>query len=309
MYWQKLGKLSLPHTANSWMHSHAFLPTPYLLRDDIIRIFFSYLDKQMIGRIAYVDVSAKDPKKIITVSKHPILDIGEAGCFDDSGVNPACVIPVNDQLYMYYVGWQRGVKTPYTLFTGLATSDNQGESFHRVSQVPILERANNERFVRTAAHVHFDKNKWRMWYIGGDEWKSHHNKQFPSYGLRYTESEDGIHWEQHSRVCMNPNGDDEFGFGRPWIKKVNSRYHMLYSIRRFSNGYRLGYATSEDGITWQRKDDSVGIDVSDTGWDSDMQCFGYPVTTNTHTYLFYNGNNYGETGMGIARLKGLSDVF
>jgi hypothetical protein len=304
MQWQKLGHIDIPHIANSWMHSHAFLPTPIALDETTIRVFVAFLDADKIGRLAYVDVSANNPQDIIAVSEQAIMDVGDAGCFDDSGVNPSCIVPYQNKLYMYYVGWQRGVNIRYTLFVGLAVSHDHGLSFQRVSQVPVLDRVSSERFVRTAAHVHFENDRWRMWYIGGDQWISHQGKQVPSYGLRYLESEDGIDWSGESIECMNPQGMDEYGFGRPWIKIKNGQYHMLYSIRSHSMGYRLGYAISNDGIDWQRQDDQVGIDVSESGWDSDMQCFAHPITVNGHTYIFYNGNNYGETGMGVARLIG-----
>ena len=62
--------------------------------------------------------------------------------------------------------------------------------------------------------------------------------------------------------------EDEFGFGRPFIIKENNLFKMWYSIRTISKGYRLGYAESVDGLSWDRKDDQVGIDVSSSGWDS-----------------------------------------
>jgi hypothetical protein len=102
---------------------------------------------------------------------------------------------------------------------------------------------------------------------------------------------------------MDLGSDDEFGFGRPFVLNDNEKYRMWYSIRTFTKGYRLGYAESADGQTWTRLDDQVGVDVSDTGWDSDMICFGCVQRTRFGTYLFYNGNNYGETGFGAAVLR------
>ena len=36
---------------------------------------------------------------------------------------------------------------------------------------------------------------------------------------------------------------------------------------------------SEDGVNWQRKDNKVGVDVSNEGWDSEMIC--YPAVSST----------------------------
>jgi hypothetical protein len=32
--------------------------------------------------------------------------------------------------------------------------------------------------------------------------------------------------------------------------------------------YRIGYVESRDGLDWIRKDEVVGIDLSEEGWDS-----------------------------------------
>jgi hypothetical protein len=78
---------------------------------------------------------------------------------------------------------------------------------------------------------------------------------------------------------------------------------MFYSIRTRSKGYRLGYAESKDGVTWQRRDDDVGIDVSADGWDSEMIAYASVVAHGDKVYMFYNGNNCGATGFGYAILR------
>ena len=102
---------------------------------------------------------------------------------------------------------------------------------------------------------------------------------------------------------MRPAAPDEFGFGRPFVVKHGDRYKNWYSIRSQSKGYRIGYAESADGRTWTRRDDEVGLDVSSSGWDSEMVCFACVQQTKHGTYMFYNGNNYGETGFGAAVLE------
>jgi hypothetical protein len=80
---------------------------------------------------------------------------------------------------------------------------------------------------------------------------------------------------------------------------------MWYSIRTRSKGYRMGYAESEDGRRWTRLDDRAGIDVSESGWDSEMICYPCIEQTPHGTYLFYNGNGYGASGFGVAAAEDL----
>jgi hypothetical protein len=201
------------------------------------------------------------------------------------------------------MGWQLGSRVRYFLFMGLAVSDDGGNSFERCSQVPILDRSETELFVRSAGHVILDGDRWKMWYVAGDKWIDVKGKQVPTYNVRYLETTDPAGWQKQGRVVLDLAGPDEFGFGRPFVIKDGGIYKMWYSIRSFSLGYRIGYAESVDGMSWERKDSEAGIDISESGWDSEMICCSCVQKTKYGTYMFYNGNNYGETGFGVARLS------
>lgn len=298
--WKKLGRVYVADGHHHWAQSHAYLPTSMMLDEDRIRVYAAFLDRQRIGRVGYVDLNAKNPLEVLKVSDRPVLDIGEAGAFDDNGVSPLCLVEARDHLRLYYVGWQLGVRARYFLFTGLAVSEDGGENFQRWSRAPILERSHGELFVRSGAHVRLENGRWKAWYVAGDSWLDLDGRQVPRYNVRYLESGDGISWGQHGEVSLDFANDDEFGFGRPFLLREKEFYRMWYSLRTFSKGYRIGYAESEDGRHWLRKDHQAGIDVSGTGWDSRMVCFACIQRTRYGTYMFYNGNNYGESGFGAA---------
>ena len=64
--------------------------------------------------------------------------------------------------------------------------------------------------------------------------------------------------------------------------------------------YRLGYAESFDGLTWERRDEHAGLDVSSKGFDSEMVAYAAVVKYEGRRFMFYNGNNYGYDGIGLA---------
>jgi hypothetical protein len=299
MNWQKLGLVYVATGEREWAMSHAYIPTTMMLDEERIRVYVAFLDDRKVGRIGFVDVAASNPLQIIQVSQQPVLNIGEPGTFDDNGVTPICLLQHAGNLYLYYVGWQLGTKIRYTLLTGLAISTDGGATFQRNSRVPILERSDRELFVRSAACLRYEDPLWRMWYIAGDRWVTVNGKQVPTYNVRYLESFDGTNWGDEGTVCLELR-DDEYGFGRPFVLKDGNSYKMWYSIRTRSKGYRLGYAESDRGKIWIRKDEEVGIDISEQGWDSQMIHCSCIQKTKYGTYLFYNGNNYGETGFGVA---------
>src|SRR4051812_40697464 len=111
--WQKLGLVYAPDGSLPWAASHAFTPTSWMMDEDRIRVYVAFLDSDRVGRVGFVDVSALDPRKILRVSTEPVLDLGEPGTFDDNGVTPLCIVEHEGRLYLYYVGWQLGVKVRY----------------------------------------------------------------------------------------------------------------------------------------------------------------------------------------------------
>lgn len=306
MLWKKLGVAFCPTGQMPWAQTHAMIPTPFELNDSTIRVFVTCCDSEGIGRPGYVDVSKKNPLEVKSVSSRPLLDVGSPGCFDENGVLACSVIDVGKgKLYMYYAGFELGQKIRYRLLTGLAVSNDGGESFERVSEVPILERSASELFFRGGPYCTLNAGLFRMWYVAGSRWINLHGKPMPSYDIRYIESNDGIHWPKNGSIHIPLSEGDEHGFGRPCvIGKPDGGYRMFFSVRRVSLGaYRLGYAESVDGVTWIRKDAKLNLDVGSAGFDSAAIMYAAPIQVGSILYLFYNGNDFGRDGFAIARLE------
>jgi hypothetical protein len=303
--WKKHGIVYAPNGDKIWAKTHAAVPTPYALSNEIIRIFFTAMDVNGRGRPSYIDVAAENPLNILSISEMPLLEIGKHGCFDDNGVMSVCVMESEpDTLFMYYVGFELCHHVPYRIFTGLAISKDKGMTFTRYSYTPILDRTNDELFFRCGPFVMFDEGVFKLWYVAGSEWTEINGKQMPVYDLRYQESKDGIHWVDTGKLSMAITGEDEHGFGRPWVvKRGPNDYQLFYSIRRRSlAAYRLGYAESTDGINWVRKDNEIGLDVTSGEFDSNAIMYSAVISVGDKTYCFYNGNNFGEQGFGVAEL-------
>jgi hypothetical protein len=129
--------------------------------------------------------------------------------------------------------------------------------------------------------------------------------------LKYAESDDGLTWRREGRIVLGgewwdgtnpapPPGADH-AFSRPCVVRDGGVYRMWYSCR--GRRYRVGYATSPDGLTWRRRDDEAGIDVSASGWDSEMIAYAHVFDHRGGRYMLYCGNGYGRTGFGIAVLE------
>lgn len=303
MKWLKKGFICSHETLNLlWAGKNIMTPLPMLLPDGNIRLYLTICDKDNVGRVGYVDLDAGNPLKILKVSQTPVLDVGARGTFDEHGVLPTSLLAEEDGLYLYYSAYQKQVSVPYTILSGLAVSHNGGETFTRVSDAPILDRRNGELFQRSAIEIMKKDGRYLMWYTSNLGWINNGIHEAPEYDLKFLQSDRRDVWTGTPVQSIALKGD-EYGLTMPQVFFENGIFKMFYSIRSISKGYRLGYAESIDGIVFERKDEEMGIDVSETGFDSEMICFGKILKTPTRTYLFYCGNHYGIGGLGYAELE------
>lgn len=301
MQWEKMGLVYKPGATAAWKLHSALTPTPIVF-DDKIRVYAGFRDVEGVSRIGYVDLDKKDPSKIIKVSETPVVDIGIDGSFDDNGVILGDVIWVGKRLYMYYVGFQLVKKVKFLAFTGLAISDDNGETFTKCTDVPLLDRKPNAlcfNAVHTAIH---DDAGFRFWLGAGSKWEKINDVFYPSYNVKYVESVDGISFAAPSTDCLHFSREREYRMGRPRVYKTPTGYEMIFTWGDLSGNYQMGYAISADGKEWHRDDDELNFHPSANGWDDKTVSYGALFTTNETTYMVYNGNQMGKDGFGLARL-------
>lgn len=291
-----------PQGEHDWELDTFMTPHAIQINKNVIRIWGGVRNKQGISRIKYIDVDEKEPCNVLYVAEKPCLELGNAGCFDDNGMILGDIIPVGGKLYMYYVGFQHVQKVKFFAFSGLAISSDGGRSFERYSEVPVLDRSNRGRYGRCIHTVLYDGGKFKCWYAIIDDWKIIHGTPYPVYNIWYQESEDGIHFSGKDKIlCVDTQGE-EYRIGRPKVYKTESGYEMYYTRDLLSKQYLAGYAVSEDGIHWERKDELLALKKSGKAWDEEMACYPVKLVTRDHSYLFYNGNGMGKTGVGYMRL-------
>jgi len=298
--WKKLGLVYGPDGSMEWANNTSLQPTPIML-DDRIRVFVGFRDVYGQSRVGYVDVDYGDPSKVLAISSRPSLDIGQEGAFDDNGVVPCAVIKDGRDLLLYYAGYQLHSKVRFTVYSGLAISNDNGITFRRYRLTPILERTDEELLFRVIHSVIIENGRWRVWYGGGSSFKKGERKTLPMYDVRYLESTSGVKFPGKGKVAVTTRGD-EYRVGRPYVIKDGIIYKMFYGAGTEALTYKLGYAESINGIDWERKDEQIGISLSKEGWDSEMMAYPSVVKYENRTIMFYNGNNYGKDGFGVAEL-------
>lgn len=304
MKWVKHGLIIEPTKGLDWMVSHAQLPVADAISGSRYRIYFAGRNSDNRSQIGYAEIDLNEPKKILHITKRPIVELGPLGSFDDSGVFPCWLVEYNGKKFLFYIGWMEGKRVPYYASVGLAISADGGKTFKKFSRGPLLERNDIDPYMTLSSCVRIENGLWRMWYTSCTGWDIHDGKSRPRYHIKYAESSDGFEWKRDGTVCIDFASDDEWAVAHPCVIKEGSTYRMWYS---YSSGkYRIGYAESSDGKRWKRKDDEAGVGVSKTGWDSEMVAYAFVFSHNDKKYMLYNGNNFGKDGVGYAVLDSSS---
>ena len=307
MKWQKSGKI---------FSTEEFARSPQaVVFDDFIRIYFSATRKdgnKMYSYVKYVDYS-KDFSTMLRVSQHTVLERGKLGCYDEHGVFPLNPLQTDGRLLGYISGWTRRVSVSVDTGIGIAESLDNGNTFVRLGDGPVLSTSLHEPFLVLDGFVKKYENQFHMWYIYGTDWRFGKEGAEPdrTYKIGHAVSDDGINWKKEGRQIITDKFESECQ-ALPTVLKIGNKYHIYFCYRHTfdfrtdkEKSYRLGYAFSDDLVNWERRDDLAGISISEEGWDSEMMCYPNLCQVGNEVYLLYNGNSFGKFGFGVARL--LSD--
>ena len=314
MQWEKLGKIFNPLEHNLYEEYIGYAQSPQVLvKDDFVRIYFSIRKRsnngKFISHIQYVDMD-KSFTQVLNVSKHEVIPIGKLGCYDEHGIFPINVLKHEDKIYAYLSGWSRRVSVSVETGIGLAISNDNGKTFERIGDGPVLSSSLKEPYLVVDGFVKRYNNLFHMWYIYGTEWTQINEKSEPerTYKIGHAISTDGIEWKKDSKQIISDSIEYECQ-ALPSVIKIGSRYHMYFAYRstfdfrnNSNNSYKIGYAYSDDLETWKRDDKNVGIKLSAGGWDSEMMSYPHIFECDKKIYMLYNGNTFGKEGFGIARL-------
>lgn len=318
MKWNKLGKIFDPAQHKLANDCVQFAQSPQtLVFDDFVRIYFSTraVDRgngKYRSHVAFVDMR-KNLRDVIRVSDKTVIPLGKLGCFDEHGIFPMNVLRHGDAVYGYTCGWNRRVSVSVDTAIGLAVSRDDGVTFQRIGDGPVLAASLHEPCLIGDGFVKVIGGVFHMWYIFGTGWKRLSTNAAPdrTYKIGHAVSANGIQWvkDEARQIITDRLGPDE-SQALPTVIEINDRYHMLFCYRESfdfrktkGRGYHIGHAWSDDLVNWIRDDSDAVLNVTPGDWDSDMMCYPHLFNCDGKVYLLYNGNDFGRHGFGLAVLE------
>jgi predicted GH43/DUF377 family glycosyl hydrolase len=294
----------------SWMREFAQAPSVTVF-DDRIRVYFScrpLADEkgQYVSYSGFADFDRNNLLDRISVCSEPILQLGSLGAFDEFGTYPVSVILHKEHMLAYYGGWTRCESVPFNVAIGLAHSHDGGNTFSKLGTGPVLSYSLDEPFVIGGPKIRRFNDRWYLWYIAGSRWVIDRGRPEPVYKIRMASSMDGVNWIKQKRDLIESRLEENEAQASPDVFFQDGKYHMFFCYRYSTGyrgkqrGYRIGYAVSHDLLNWNRDDAIAGLDVSESGWDSEMVSYPHVFELDGDLYMLYLGNEVGRHGFGLA---------
>lgn len=258
----------------------------------------------------WIEVDPKNPSTILGKSDKPILELGKPGSFDVAGVMPTDIINLNGLKYMYYIGWTQRMDVPYHNTIGLAVSSDNGDSWKKVSKGSVFGSDDIETGYTGTIDVVEGDNMYFGYYLSCRDWKEFDGRMEPIYDIKIAQSKNGLgNWKPLNISAVSLK-EGEGGISKASVLNIEGRYYMWYSTRMESDyrensdrSYRIKCSVSDDLINWEESE-KFGLDIDiNSEWDNIMVEYPEVFEYDNDIHLLYNGNKFGETGIGYARLK------
>jgi hypothetical protein len=296
MKWKKLGRIYCPQHQHQKLHTHAANPLAVHLAGNVFRVFYSGRDAQNRSSVSFVDI---DVLKLSVVYSHPepVFEHGAEDSFYSHGVSIGNIYKVDGVSYILFMGWKNLPGEHWWGQVGRLRLD-ANTSIFLDPETPFMTIDEEDPISMSYPWVLLDRGVYKMWYGSTTTWDVGNGEM--EHLIKYATSLDGNVWQKHGQAIPCQLGVAQ-AFSRPTVISDENGYHMWFSYRgRIGVTYRIGYAFSRDGVQWENRLDETGIDVSDTGWDSEMIEYPFVFDHDGSRFMLYNGNGNGKTGFGLA---------
>lgn len=300
MRWKKLGQLFCPESVHPKLASHAANPLAVLLDGDVYRVFFSGRDIQNRSSVGFVDVDIIKHELVYAHDK-PVFEHGSENSFYSHGVSIGNCYEADGHRYILFMGWQCPAGGHWRGDIGRLVLESD-LSLRIDGDKPFMPTDASDPISLSYPWVSPGKNgDYHMWYGSTATWDAGNGEML--HVINHAVSNDGHHWQRQGLAVPYSLGTAQ-AFSRPSVVgNQYDGYHMWFSYRSGSGEkYRIGYAYSQNGQAWELRLNEAGIEVSPSGWDSEMIEYPFVFDHKGQRFMLYNGNGYGKTGFGMAVL-------
>lgn len=289
---------------------------PWVVRlGDAYHLYYAGADRQGRRRICLAIAPVAEPTRWERLG--PVLEPGPPGAFDAHWTVLPHMIEIEPGRYHLYYTGNCGQGAGLSAFPGIGVAfSTDGRTWEKYAGNPILARTGRDGDPDAQGiaggsvlkvRLTDGQTEWRFYYTGcptlGDDLFRHQQKN-----CCLAVSRDGVAWEKRGVVlARDPEREYEnVAVAGPVVRQTaDGGFRMWFSaIGTRWGAYAIGYAESDDGLTWRRgrrDGDDLQLGPSPRSvWEWQMVEYPSVVEEAGRLRLFYCGNGYGATGIGTA---------
>ncbi len=212
--------------------------------------FYLYTEGAQYGKPKHIGVAtSKDGIAWTWYDKNPLF-----------GGSMPYAIKVGDEFRLYYAGGHAGIP-------GLLMRRSR-DGFHWSEPRRVFQGVADPKVVRVA------KDRFYLYYCGGGK-VTNEGKPVWEFKNYMATSQDGIQWNNRPGpvLPLGPKGSwDSQSHAGPCVLELPDSFHMFYLGSGIYQGrgpaWRIGHATSPDGLHWTKSGDQPVLDIGQPGdWD------------------------------------------
>ena len=233
---------------------------------------------------------------------NPVLDKGPAGNWDEYFVYGPRVMVINNTFHMWYAG-KKNKFSVGNIQIGHATSTD-GSTWTKDPANPVLKLGSAGTWDNSwifTGEVLNDGTKYHMWYSGCDTLSAW-------VKIGHATSTDGLTWTKDpSNPVLVADGSGGWEYQRvenPSVLFDGAVYHVWYSGGSAPFRWKIGYATSADGINWTKDLSNPVLSTGPSGaWDSQsVACMSVLDSSGKYKMWYFGSKLNVSTCIGYAEL-------
>ncbi len=263
------------------------------------KMWYNGGDGEWSGSIGYA--TSPDSINWHKDENNPVLEVGLSGTWDDYFIATPSVILDDTTYHMWYAGVSDQSISHINI--GYAVSSD-GINWQKDENNPVLEVGPADSWEETWVYfpyVIYDGLAFHMWYTGTE------GNSFSGWAERigYATSPDGISW---TKDANNPVLD--LGSTGSWDDALlascsiffdDTTFNMWYTGGDGSENFKIGYATSPDGIIWSKYANNPVLSGGSSGsWDRPRVQDPRVIFIDSTYYMWYSGGGFFTWQIGYA---------
>lgn len=282
--------------------SHAANPVAVRLSDGIYRVFFNSRDEMNRSSVYSFDFDIDGLCVLQDSLKPQYILQGEKTYYCD-GISLGSEFKLNGVSWITFMGWTNPPGKQHWFGKIGKFKLNEDLNFGMIEKKPWFDLDKDDPVSLSYPTFYEDtsETKIKMWYGSTITWDAGNGEML--HLLKEKSSLNGVTFASTGRRIPWKIGFAQ-AFSRPSVIKVGDYFLMSYSFRGNQSRYKIGFCILNDIENFGIKslEQFAVFGTSDEHWENDMVEYPYLVSHGGSTYMFYNGNRYGQTGIGLAKV-------